>query len=202
MRRIALVLILTVLASCAPPGEGGPGTPVTAPPVSSPTFRAPAPSRTVPGAGASLVRIIDGDTIVVRVGGQEERVRFIGIDSPERDECFSREATEHLRRLIGGRRVVRLVRDLRDRDRYGRLLRYVYAGTSFLNARMVDDGYALASTYPPDVAHADEFRALQRRAREGRRGLWAPGACPRSDASPLEGARFGARQAFDDWNFL
>lgn len=165
--------LLVVLAACqagtpagAPlPGSPGPGT----------------DARPGPAAGteepATLVRVVDGDTVVVRVGGREERVRLIGIDTPERDECFFRQASDHLARLLGAG-PLRLVRDVSERDRYGRLLRYLWAGGVFVNARMVADGYAHASTFPPDVAHAEELRGLQREARAASRGLWAPGACP------------------------
>jgi len=85
-------------------------------------------------------------------------------------------ATERMRALVAGKRV-RLVRDVSQTDRYGRLLRYVYAGDIFVNAVMVSEGYANAATYPPDVAHAAEFAALERSARIAKRGLWA-GGCP------------------------
>jgi micrococcal nuclease len=103
-------------------------------------------------------------------------VRLIGIDTPERDRCFFEAATQRMRALVGGKRV-RLDRDVSETDRYGRLLRYVYSGTTFVNSAMVREGYASAATYPPDVAHAVEFVALQRAARVAKRGLWG-GGCP------------------------
>jgi micrococcal nuclease len=122
--------------------------------------------------------VVDGDTIVVAIGGSRgTKVRLIGIDTPERDRCMYRTATERMRALVGGRRV-RLVRDVSNVDRYGRLLRYVYVGDVFVNAAMVADGFAVTLTIPPDVAHASEFVSLQRRAREARRGLWAGGCAP------------------------
>lgn len=156
MRRVA-PFVLAALAACAGMVQGG--------------------GEGAPGERAALTRVVDGDTIVVRIGGRAERVRFIGIDTPERDECFFREAAEHLRRLIGGHRSLRLVSDVSARDRYGRLLRYVHAGDVFVNARMVGDGYAHATPVPPDVEHARALRAAERRARAARRGFWAPGAC-------------------------
>jgi micrococcal nuclease len=142
--------------------------------------RSPAPVRApaiAPDAApVSLVRVIDGDTIVVRVEGRIERVRLIGIDTPERDECYFREATVHLTRMLDDRRLT-LERDVSERDRYGRLLRYLYADGRFVNAAMVRDGYALAATFPPDVEHATEFVALQRAARLAARGLWSDAAC-------------------------
>ena len=121
-------------------------------------------------------RVVDGDTFVL-IGG--ERVRLIGIDTPESVhpekpvEPFGREASAYLKKLVEGKGV-RLEFDVQDRDRYGRLLAYVYLGDgTFVNAEIVRNGYAAVLTVPPNVTHAEEFLALQREAREGRRGLWS-----------------------------
>ncbi len=112
-------------------------------------------------------------------------MRLIGIDTPESVkprapvECFAREASAFLKRLVLGRRV-RLVRDVEERDRYGRLLAYVYRGDLFVNAEMVRRGYASVATFPPNVQHVDDFLRAQREAREGGRGLWS--ACRGKDA--------------------
>jgi endonuclease YncB( thermonuclease family) len=128
-------------------------------------------------AAVGVVRIVDGDTIVVALGGPRGmKVRLIGIDTPERDRCFFEAATRRMRELVEGKRV-RLDKDVSETDRYGRLLRYVYSRTTFVNAVMVREGYASAATYPPDVAHASEFVALARVARVAKRGLWG-GGCP------------------------
>ncbi|HEX2087808.1 MAG TPA: thermonuclease family protein [Solirubrobacteraceae bacterium] len=89
-------------------------------------------------------------------------------------ECFAREASAFLARLVEGRRV-RLERDLEQRDRYGRLLAYVYRDGLFVNAELVRRGYASVATFPPNVRHAGTFVRLQREARRAGRGLW--GAC-------------------------
>lgn len=131
------------------------------------------------GIEAPVERVVDGDTIRVRYEGRSERVRYIGVDTPETRhprkglEPYGREATEANRRLVEGRRV-RLVFDVQERDRYGRLLAYVYLpdGT-FVNARLVQQGYARVLTVPPNVRHAELFGRLERQAREERRGLWA-----------------------------
>jgi micrococcal nuclease len=127
--------------------------------------------------GASLtgrvVSITDGDTIRVRLAsGREERVRYIGIDTPERGDCFSRRATAVNARLVAGGEV-RLERDADERDRYGRLLAYVYAGDVFVNRELVRRGVAQPLTVPPNVRHADEFRRLAERARREGSGLWS-----------------------------
>ena len=134
--------------------------------------RAPVPA----GQKATVVDVIDGDTITVDINGQSYRLRYIGMDTPERDEAFYQEATAANEALVSGRNVI-LVKDVSETDRYGRLLRYVYLqdGT-FVNAELVKQGYAVAVTYPPDVKHADLFRELERAARQDERGLWQKGA--------------------------
>lgn len=130
---------------------------------------------------AEVVRVVDGDTLVVRIDGAEERVRLLGIDTPESVdprspvECFGKEAAAHTASLLPPGTPVRLVRDVEARDRYDRLLAYVYRADdgSFVNLRLVEDGYAVVLTYPPNVAHADEFVAAAGDARVAGRGLWA-----------------------------
>lgn len=125
-----------------------------------------------------VTRVIDGDTIEIAGG---EHVRYIGIDTPESVDprrtvqCFSKEASVRNTELVLSKEV-RLVKDVRDRDRYGRLLRYVYMGDIFINEELIVEGFAHAATFPPDVAHAQEFAADERTAREAKRGLWD--ACP------------------------
>jgi micrococcal nuclease len=118
------------------------------------------------------VRISDGDTIRVRLtSGREERVRYIGIDSPERGDCFSDRAAAFNARLVADREV-RLERDADERDRYGRLLAYVYADDTFVNAELVRRGYAQPLTVPPNVRHEERFRRLAGDARREGSGLW------------------------------
>lgn len=139
---------------------------------------------------ATVVRIVDGDTIRVDVAGGEEAVRLIGIDTPETHgrgglrECFGEEATEYVAALIPAGTPVRLVRDVEARDRYGRLLAYVYRAEDdlFVNLALARDGYAAAATFPPNVTYADRFVAAAAEARSAGRGLW--GACGGPD-TPL-----------------
>jgi len=156
MRRLTIALLAFALVGCV----------------------APVSPRSAPSDETAVVRVVDGDTIVVAIGGTRgTKVRLIGIDTPERDRCFFEAATQRMRALVEGKSV-RLDRDVSETDRYGRLLRYVYRGTTFVNAVMVREGFANAATYPPDVAHASEFVALARAARIAKRGLWA-GGCPK-----------------------
>ena len=128
-----------------------------------------------------VVRVVDGDTIDVRVGGTEERVRLIGIDTPETKrpdtpvECFGPEATEFTSSLLPEGTAVDLTRDVVPRDDYGRLLAYVHRVRDglFVNEALVRDGYAQPYTYPPNVAHADRFVDAARDAEAAGAGLWS-----------------------------
>lgn len=125
-----------------------------------------------------VTRAIDGDTIEIENGS---RIRMIGIDAPETADprapvqCFGAEAARRNRELVEGHRVA-LERDVSETDKYGRLLRYVYADGAMINELLVKEGYARAATYPPDVKYEERFRAAEREAREARTGLW--GGCP------------------------
>jgi micrococcal nuclease len=142
-------------------------------------------SETGPAAAGRVVRVVDGDTIHVRVDGREETVRYIGVDTPESVkpgtpvQCFAKKASAFNHRLVDGEKV-RLVRDAEARDRYGRLLAYVYRARDnrFVNATLVRRGYAVPLTIPPNVAHAEQFRDLASAARRAGRGLWS--SCPAS----------------------
>ncbi len=139
-------------------------------------------SADAPTAGASrtaaVVRVVDGDTIVVRFGGREERVRYIGVDTPESVrpgtpvQCFAERASAFNAQLVEGK-TVRLDQDVEARDRYGRLLAYVHAGGVFVNAELVRHGYARPLTVPPNVRYADRFARLASQARERGTGLWS-----------------------------
>jgi endonuclease YncB( thermonuclease family) len=132
-----------------------------------------------------VVRVVDGDTVRVAVDGRrEERVRYIGIDTPESVrpdtpvQCFAHRAAAENARLVGGARV-RLVLDVEGRDRFGRLLAYVYRARDglFVNEALVRGGFARPLTIPPNVRFAARFVALAARARRDGRGLWS--ACAR-----------------------
>ena len=136
---------------------------------------------------ASVVRVVDGDTIVVRVSGFYERtVRYIGIDAPEsarfRKECFGEQAKEIHRQLAEGK-TLRLERDTREADLFGRLLRYAYLpdGT-MVNEVLVRMGAAVVRSYPPDIRHQERLRLAESQARAEGRGLW--GACRAAQPTP------------------
>jgi micrococcal nuclease len=143
------------------------------------------PTTTRPPTGATLVpviRVIDGDTIHVSFEGHDERVRFIGVDTPEiahggqAAECYGGVAADYLRHRLDGAKV-RLAFDIGLKDRYGRLLAYVYLGDELVNLTLVRDGYAVALAVRPDTRMAESFERAELGARSAGRGLWS--ACPR-----------------------
>jgi micrococcal nuclease len=136
-----------------------------------------APARDLAGR---VVQVVDGDAVRVALSGRVERVRYIGIDTPESVkpdtavQCYAHRAAAENARLVAGRRV-RLVLDVEARDRFGRLLAYVYRESDglFVNAALVRGGFARTLTIPPNVRHAGRFAALARQARRAGRGLWS-----------------------------
>lgn len=165
LRRCSALFVLVLLAGCRA------------------TDRRPAP---VERGQATVARVVDGDTVRVRIADQpgEERVRLIGIDTPESVkpntpvQCFALEASRRAKSLMPEGTPVRLVRDVEPRDRYGRLLAYVYRSRDqlFVNLALVREGFAVAYTFPPNVAHTADFVAAAAEARQQNRGLW--GRCP------------------------
>lgn len=125
-------------------------------------------------------RVVDGDTVEVRLGGETEDVRYIGVDTPETVkpgapvDCFGPQASAFNHRLVEGRRV-RLVLGEERRDVYGRLLAYVYLGDRFVNAELVRRGLARTLTIPPNDRYAARLKQLEIAASRAGRGLW--GAC-------------------------
>jgi len=126
------------------------------------------------GEQGVVSHVVDGDTFDVMLNGVEYRIRMIGIDTPEvygGVQCYGPEASSATKQLIEGKTVA-LQKDVSETDKYGRLLRYVYVGGTFVNDWLVRQGYAYASTYPPDVAHSQQFAEAQHEAQANGRGLW------------------------------
>lgn len=182
---IALAAITVIFYLQAnPEKQNAPATSTSAAnPAPTAATQASLPAGAVP---AQLVRIIDGDTIVVHISGQsgEETVRLIGIDTPETKkpdtpvQCYGREATAFTTQLLTGKKIW-LERDVSDRDHYGRLLRYIWVeqGSSYLlaNEEIVRLGFGAAGDYPPDTRYHDRLFAALDHARSQRLGMW--GAC-------------------------
>jgi micrococcal nuclease len=139
-----------------------------------------------PAASDQVVRVVDGDTLVLRSTGKS---RLIGVDTPEvfgGQECFGREASLFAKRLLHPGLRVGLEHDVEERDRYGRTLIYLRLpdGRSF-NELLVAEGFAVPLTIPPNVRHAERFRELARRARERAAGLWSPRSCDGDPDRPV-----------------
>ncbi|MBW2975208.1 thermonuclease family protein [Candidatus Woesearchaeota archaeon] len=116
-----------------------------------------------------VTMVIDGDTIGV---GRGKRVRLICIDTPEAGQPYYKEAKTYLTDLILNKEV-KLVKDVSETDRYGRLLRYVYAGNTFVNGELVKKGYARVYRYPPDTKLCSHLETLERDAKNNNLGIWS-----------------------------
>jgi micrococcal nuclease len=176
------VLVVAVLSRSGSSGDGA-GTGATG--ADDPASSGP----TVLEANATVVRAVDGDTLVVAIDGDDERLRLIGIDTPESvaedrpDECYGHEASEHLAELLPAGTPIRSERDVEPRDHYDRLLGYAYrAGDGvFVNEALVAGGYAEAKEFPPNTTLHDRLEAAEAAARSGQVGLW--GACGSPDVT-------------------
>jgi micrococcal nuclease len=168
-------------------------TPTESLPVPSPTdvqvLEAQDPEQTQPSedlqATIPVVRVVDGDTVVVSLNGSHETVRLIGINTPETVDprntvqCFGREASNAAKSLLEHTSVSLEADPTQgDRDKYGRLLRYIFLtdGTSF-NQLMIEEGYAYEYTYNKPYKYQQEFKAAQLSAQQGKKGLWNEAAC-------------------------
>lgn len=159
VNRLSLIaIILLIISACSleietPTSGGDTQPPTTAPDVPN-----------VPqGDTGRVTYIIDGDTIDVEINGETFRVRYIGVNTPESDEVCYQEAKNANSALVMGKTVT-LVRDQSETDRFDRLLRYVYVDGTFVNERLVGDGWAEAVEYPPDTLYTAHFRDVERQA--------------------------------------
>jgi micrococcal nuclease len=158
--RLCVLVTLVVLSACSL-------RPTAAPPAGPPGL-------------ATIVRPVDGDTVVVQVGGVEERVRLIGIDTPESVsrqrpvECYGPEAKHRTAELLPAGTSVQLERDVEARDAYDRLLAYVTRADDgvLVNLLLVTEGYAESARFAPNLAHQAELDRAEADARAGERGLW------------------------------
>ena len=186
---VLLLLVLALVAGCEGVVEDlGDGSAGRAPAglETSEAERAAWPGPPKDAVPAEVQRVSDGDTFVATVRGRRERVRVIGVDTPESvapnrpDEPFGEEASDFAKHHLDGE-TVRLAGDAEPRDRYGRMLAYVWLedGT-FWNALLVAEGFAQQLTVPPNVTYAGLFRRLVVEARRADRGLWAQERQPTS----------------------
>lgn len=164
--------------------------------------RQPQPSQVLSEASASslaitgnlnevkVIKVIDGDTIELENG---QRVRYIGIDTPETVDprkpvqCFGMEASGKNKELVESK-TIRLEKDVSETDKYGRLLRYVYVGSIFVNDYLIKEGFAHASSYPPDIKYQNQFRESEIQAQSQNIGLWSSCQGQTSQAAPVDQA--------------
>ena len=236
LRACLFLALAALVAACGGPAAPGAspdrpaatavqGTSAAQTPTLAPT-RAPAPATDAPSAAvpagvglaplgrterARVLAVVDGDTIEVDRGRGAERVRYIGVDTPETVhpsrpvEWMGKEASAMNRSLVDGRTVL-LERDISETDRYGRLLRYVWVEEPdgellFVNLALVALGLAQVVTYPPDVLWVDAYLAAQADARDAGRGLWGTppgGEAPAAGGGGGSGDRAGCDPAYPD----
>jgi len=132
---------------------------------------------------AKVVRVIDGDTIEVKLNGKTEDVRFLLIDTPETKhprmgvQPCGPEATAFTKRMLPAGSTVKLEFDVQERDKYGRLLAYVYVGGKSVQKALLAEGLAKVAVYPPNVKYVDEYRAIEAKAKAAKKGIWADEPC-------------------------
>jgi len=146
-------------------------------------------SGTEPTTAPRIVSVVDGDTIVIEVAGQEEVVRLLGIDTPETvdpnrpEQCFGAEASARLTSLLSSASDIVIERDVEARDQYGRLLAYVRADGVLINELLLREGLADLAIYEPNEAYRPRLEAAEIGARTAAAGLW--GECGGPDV-PLD----------------
>lgn len=148
-------------------------TPITVSPTLAPAVLGETIS-TQSAERARVKRVVDGDTLELENG---QKVRYIGMDTPESKkintpvQCFSEAAAQRNKELVEGKEVM-LIKDVSEKDRFQRLLRYVYVDGLFVNETLIKEGYAFSRSYPPDISMQDHFRQAEAEARAGNKGLW------------------------------
>jgi micrococcal nuclease len=194
----AAASFLVLFSACADDAEN---TPATITPGRSPTATTEATQTSTFPLGlqqALVTEVADGDTIRVTIDGQEFRVRYIGIDTPETNdplrgvECYGPESTVRNKQLVEGK-TVGLEADVSNVDEHGRLLRYVWLNGEMVNTTLVREGFAQAVAYPPDTKHQDLLEGAEGEARAARLGVWSD-SCAETPAATLPAVSVGAGQ--------
>lgn len=129
-------------------------------------------------ASYKVTRVVDGDTIIIDYNGKEERVRLIGVDTPEsvhpnaeKNTEFGKTASNFTKQYLENK-YVKIELDVQERDKYGRLLAYVYLDDIMYNKTLLQKGYAKIATYPPNVKYVNDFTEIQKEAQNNKKGLW------------------------------
>lgn len=125
-----------------------------------------------------VIRVVDGDTIIIDYNGKEERIRLIGVDTPEsvhpnaeKNTEFGKTASDFTKANLENK-FVKIELDVQEHDKYGRLLAYIYVDGKMYNKTLLEEGYAKIATFPPNVKYVDDFKAIQKDAENNKKGLW------------------------------
>jgi len=144
--------------------------------------------------------VIDGDTFTLSTG---ERVRLTGIDAPEKTAYYYNESKTALEELIKGK-IVALERDVSNKDKYGRLLRYVYVDNgTFVNLELVSEGYARSAEYPPDTRYAEQLKQAENDSKANNLGIWSEGLEENANCTSLgcpKGANYAGSKQSDKYH--
>jgi micrococcal nuclease len=147
-----------------------------------------------------VTQVIDGDTFKLNIG---ETIRLTGIDAPEKTAYYYNESKTALEEMIKGK-IVALERDISNKDKYGRLLRYVYVDNgTFVNLKLISEGYARAAEYPPDTKYAEELREAENDAKANNIGIWSEGLEGNADCISLgctKGANYAGSKQSDKYH--
>ncbi|MDW3219216.1 MAG: thermonuclease family protein [Acidimicrobiales bacterium] len=181
-RLVPFVIAALLFGACTDPEPAEPAAPLTPATVPDQTSLAP---------NATVERVVDGDTIVADIDGRSERVRLLGIDTPESvaenrpDQCYGEEASDYLKALLPEGAAITLILDEEARDQYDRLLAYVVRSSDdlFVNLDLIEQGYAGVLIYDPNDHYESLFRSAEREAVAAGVGLWT--VCGGPDV-PLE----------------
>ena len=163
---IVAIVAVVMFAGCIEEEEGSV-------PTSTPTITPSQTATLTPPleiTSAIVSKVIDGDTIKLQNG---ERVRLLGINTPEMGQPYYEEATNRLKELIEGKTIT-LEKDIEDKDQYGRLLRHIYIDDTFVNLEMVREGYANVYVIHPNVKYSSKFENTEEEAKNAKRGIWQP----------------------------
>ncbi|MBU2632714.1 thermonuclease family protein, partial [Patescibacteria group bacterium] len=136
-----------------------------------------------------ILEVIDGDTVVLQSG---EKIRLLGINTPEKDEPFSNEATQKTKELVLNKKI-RMELDIEQKDRYGRTLAYVFTEAFFVNEELVKAGYAVSQTIPPNVKYQDKILNAERSSRSNCLGMWKDLCFKKDDCIKISGLNPNAK---------
>lgn len=184
MNKLILVGVCVALAACAPSGPLSDASQSVDSTNDATVPSQPSPALPDDAQPVTVDFVQDGDSLRVVINGSEERIRLIGINTPESGECYGDEARTTLVELLDGANDIYVSTDVEAYDQYGRILGYLWADGAFVNAELVASGAALARAYQPNTSYQDVLDAAESAAQTAAVGMWSPTACgPATDAA-------------------